>query len=304
MTVEPLHDWEKTGLTKLASGGSSPGMEEALKLLQQMNQNPQAFAKRNTNPMATGYLKQAGAATTAGMAPVTQAEIDQFMNPYTEDVINASVNRLSEAGQKARAAINASQGVRGARSFGDTAHGVRLGEIDKELLSKEGDITASYKYQGVMDALKQINEQRNRSMSGGGQFGNLAGTAQNITSNAADIGFKGAGGMFDMGQGITGQNTENARNTVDAGNYVRTYNQGVNDLIGNDMLAEQGFDANQISQVLNWLKSFESGTDGAKPGTNSLETMGGALSAGAAGLDAYSLNNSISNMIRNNPGIF
>lgn len=273
MTVEPLHAWEREGLSNLASPGLLGGgsMLKANTMLQEMTADPAAFAKKYMNPEAMGYLRNGADATSAAMTPITMQDVQGIANPFS----SALKNRLTEQGNRARAAIIANQGMRGARSFGDTAQGVRQGMLDQEMLSKSSDID----FNTFESALQQLQQMRDRSLSAGGQFGNLATTAQGITSNANQTGLGGLSALFGAGSAMTQNGIDSIKNKIAAGNYVRTYNQGVNDLIGNDLLAEIADPAKKISTVLDWLRSFESGTAGATPKANSLQTAGGGLSA-------------------------
>jgi len=282
MTVEPLHQWEKTGLSSLANPGllGDGSMVKANQMLQEMNANPAAFAAKYTNPKATEYLDKAGQYTADATKGISMDEIMDVSNPFS----SAVKNRLSEAGQKARAAVMANQGMRGARSFGDTSQGVRLGEIDKELLSKGADVD----YSSFNDARTLLNQMRDRTLSAGGQFSNIAGQAQDVTNSAAGTGMAGIAQMYNSGQGLTQQGMENIKNQIGAGNYIRTYNQGVSDLIGSDMQAEIADPASKMSQVLSWLQQFQSQTGGATPGANTMETIGGVGTIAGGLLDRFS----------------
>lgn len=275
MTVEPLNSWEKTGLSSLANPGQLAGgsMDMVNKILQQMAQNPQAFAAQNTNPLATQYSKQAGDLTTASTAPITQSEVAGVANPFSA----ALKDQLTQAGQKARAAITANQGLRGARSFGDTSQGNEMGLLDQGITNAGANID----YSTFQDALSQLQAERGRTLSAGGQLGTLATGAQGITSNASSGGLAGLSALFGAGSNITQQGLDNIKNQIGAGNYVRTYNQGVNDLIGQDIQAGNSYPTTNLTNIMNLLKNFQSGTAGAVPGANSLETAGGGLTAGS-----------------------
>lgn len=266
LTAEPLHQWEKSGLSTIAGQQINPAMTDALTQLRNMQGNPQGFAANYTNPQATQFLTNAGEAAAAGSAPITGQQIQDFANPY----VSAVKNRLTEAGERARAALTATEGMRGARSFGDTATGVRQGMLDQELLSKGADID----YQGYQDAITGLQNERNRSLQGASAFGNLATGAQNITSGAINTGLGGITKLYDAGAGITDAQSGIAQNQINAGQYIRNYNQNINDQIGNNMLAEQGYPASQINNILGWLQNYQSGNSFA-PTANSLQTAGG-----------------------------
>lgn len=273
-TVEPLHQYEKNALMASANPGllGGGGMVDAQRMLRDYMGNPSAMMGQYTNPLATQYMQQAGTAINSGMAPITAQEVQSIQNPFT-DVLKA---RLSEAGEKTRAAILANQGTRGARSFGDTVQADRMSSLDKEMLMGNREID----YQGFQDALGILENMRNRNMAGGQALGSLGTQAQGITESAAGLGLANIASLFRMGQEQTAQNERNINRQLGAGAYIRDYNQRINDAIGNDMLAEQGNDANKVSQILGWLKSYQSGTDGSSPGANSLQRAAGLAQIG------------------------
>lgn len=268
MTVEPLHNWEKEALTTVANppmfGGGS--MVMANEMLQKMMSNPAAFTSQYVNPMATDYMTRAGDATEGAMRQIGFDEVQGMANPYASSL----KNRLNEAGAAARAAIAARQGMRGGRSFGDTSTGIRQGMIDQELLSKGSDID----YNTWNDSYARLQDERGRMMQGGAQFGNLASGAQGITNSAAQAGLAGINALFGAGRELTDVGWGNVNNKMRAGQYVRNYNQNINDMIGSDILASQQWEPAQIERLQNMLKGFESGNTYA-PKANSLQQIGG-----------------------------
>jgi hypothetical protein len=288
MTVEPLHQFEQAGLTQLAQPPAygQGSMTMANQMLQQMMQNPQQAIANYTNPMATQYMQRAGDVTGQAINPITMQEIEGFRNPYA----SAMKARLNEQGERARAAIMANQGVRGARSFGDTSQGVRQGMLDQEMLSKGSDID----YNTYESSLQQLNTMRDRMMQGGSQFGNLGTQAQGISSSAMQSALGGMGQLFGAGQQLTEVGRQTAQDKLGAGNYIRTYNQGVNDMIGNDILASIQDNPNKMAQVMQLLEGFKSGTTTTSGGgANSLQQLGGLATAGGGLLD-YLGNTSVS----------
>ncbi len=293
MTVEPLHQWEKAGLSEMAAPPAygQGSMTQANQYLQQMLANPQAAISQFTNPMATkmlegaqGYMGESASTTRSAINPITMQEVSGIQNPYSQ----ALKTRLTEQGDRARAAILANQGVRGGRSFGDTAQGVRQGMLDQELLSKSSDID----YNTYESALGQLQKMRDRTLQGAGQFGNLAGTAisgagqaQNISNSAYGNAQNAASAVFGAGSQLTDLGRQTVQDRVGAGNYVREYNQGVNDMIGSDILSGIQDEPQKMTQVLNWLKSFESGQGQTGGGANTFQQVGGLAQYGGGLLD-------------------
>lgn len=269
MTVEPLHQWEKSGLAALAGLGNNGAQltGTAIQKLQELLTNPQTAATTYIDPNATKYTGQAAEAMQAGRAPVTLDEVLGIANPFAE----ALKTRLNESGAAARAAITANQGMRGGRSFGDISTGMRLGSLDKEMLSKSGDID----FQTFEQALAQINAARGRDITVGSGLGSLAGLTQDIFTS----GLSGAGTAASK---LYGTGREGIQDQITAGTAIRDYNQGINDQIGNNIIASQNDEAQKIQDALRLIEQMTGNVQYQTP-QNSLTKAGGIASV-AGGL--------------------
>lgn len=249
---EPLHSWEKTALTGLSNTGNTAGsaeMQGVMKVLQQMTGGNYDF------------LGQGNTATQSAIKPVTMDEITGVANPYAEGL----KSNLSATAQKLRAQIDAGQGSRGARSFGDTSTGVQHGLLNDKIVDASNQID----YQAFDDARAQLNTERNRSLSGGGQFGNLAGT---------QIG--GANALAGVAGDVRTNSINDILNQLKSGAYVRDYNQNINDVMRNDILGESQYPAQQLSSIMQLLQNYQSGGSYHTPGKTSTATqVGGILGA-------------------------
>jgi len=302
--AEPLTGWEKSGLTGLATatglqGGLGSGSVNAMN---SMLSDPQSYAQQFVNPQATQYMTSAGDYTGRGAAPITMQQVQEAANPYS----NALTNRLTEAGERAKAALSASLGGRGGRSFGDMSTGVRQGELDKEMLSKGNDI----QYQTFEDAKKFLQEQRGREMTAGGQYGNLASGAQGLTTSGMNAGLTTIGAASDLGQRTRENTLENFQRQAKAGQYVREYNQGVNDVVAGQLSGQQSFDQNQLSNIMELLKAYQSGTSSTtSPTTSTAQKIGSGVGVLGTGIAQYeqgqnNLLNDINSSISLNPNLF
>jgi hypothetical protein len=273
MTVEPLNQWQKEALDMLANPGQlgQGGITEGIAAIKKMLANPSQFTAQFTNPQATQFNQQAADMVKSGVAPVTQEEVMGVANPFAE----ALKSKLSEAGARARASLTARQGMRGAASFGDSSFALRQGEIDRGLIQGGADID----YQTFRDALEQINTSRNRQVTGGSTMGSIAGNAQDVTSNAANIGLGAAGKLFDAGTSATETGFNAIKNKLGAGTAVQQYNQGVNDLIGQDITGQQDYERQMLDNLTALLGKYSGGSSVAVPTTNSLTKIGGTASA-------------------------
>ena len=278
MTAEPLHQWEKSALTGQASGVPMGGanIDAASNLANNFNQE----VRRATNPLATEYMQKAGGMLEGVGGPISAADIEQYFNPYQQNVEQAALGRLDEYGKKARAALVANLGERGSRSFGDTSTGVRLSGLDQELLSKAGDISSGLLYQGWQDALGQANTDRGRQVTGAQTYGNLGQQTQGITNSAADTVMSRINAMVSAGQTQNTMGRTALDDQLTAGNYVRNYNQGINDFIGQESAASNNSQADRTKELLALLNTL-SGGQGYAPTTNSAQQIGGLLQAGA-----------------------
>lgn len=269
LSTVPMNTYQTTALDTLANPGNSAGgsLGGANRMLQEMNADPSAFAAKYLNPQAADYMNKAGDYTQQGAAPITLDEVNSVANPFS----SALKARLTESGAKARAAILANQGTRGARSFGDTVQGTREGALDAELLNKGNDID----YQGFQDAKAMLTDMRNRSMAAGGQFGNLSTAAQGNTASAMGMGVNGATTEAALGKTLADQKRSQSIDRLGSGQSFYDYNKQIADKTEADIMAEQGDAQAKIDQFLARIKSLESGTAGAVPGANGLETAGG-----------------------------
>ena len=238
---EPLHEWEKTGLTALSKGVDTSQMQGALSQLQGLLGN-------------NGMLERA-------TASVNPNEVATMQNPYSQSL----KDKLSTSAQQIRAAATSQQGLRGGRSFGDTATGVQMGMIDQGQLQGEADID----YQTWQDSLGQINNERNRLLSGAG------------------LGVAGAQTQYNMADGIGQQGVQNALGQMQAGNYVRGYNQNLNDIVKSELLAKQGDPLARLQNSLGLTGAFSGSTSSGQSGgmANNMQQFGGLMQGlGGSGL--------------------
>ena len=289
MTVEPLHQWEKSGLSGLASvgQGGAAASQAAMNQFSTMLSNPQSFAQLYTSPYFKQYLDSASGALADGTKPVTMEEIQEVANPYADHL----KTQLSEEGERARAQITAALGNRGARSFGDTVSGNRLSAVDKSVIDGMGDIN----YKIFQDALGQVNTNRNRSFNAANGYQGLAGLSQQGFGNAIGLGIDGASRQFDMGRTALSD-------TIDAGKYVRSYNQGINDQIGSEIKASQNQDITNLQTMVDLImRAYGGGSSMPVEKANSLQQVGAGLT-GLYGLGKYLNTGTVNNLPWTSPG--
>ena len=135
-----------------------------------------------SQPIINQGLEQVG----LGAAPVGQEQIDQYMNPYIQSVIDASVAQLNNQAGRDRVQRNASLSNRGSFLNED-----RRGIIDN--VANEGtnrtmaEMVSSLYANGFQNAMGQANTQKGFNQAAAGQYGNFANQQQqqSITDAAA-----------------------------------------------------------------------------------------------------------------------
>jgi hypothetical protein len=292
--IEPLHQYERTGLqtagsTQLLGGG---GMVDAQKMLRDIigsaDLSGMSSGAKNLYGMGSDYYKQAGEQIGQGAREITPEEIAARQSPYMSQVIDASLNRLSESGQRARAALDANLRQRGGASFGGNQSSIRQAEIDKELLSKEGDIRASYGQQGWQDSQAAIQADRNRQLTAGQNYGNLGSGTASTAGNMLSQAIAPANNLFGMGQAQTNQAYTTAQNQQNAGQYIRNYNQNIADMTQQDYINAQNYPQQQIGQIQTLLKPYESQTStGGGTSQTGASTAGGIIGAASKVLGGF-----------------
>lgn len=286
ITAEPFNDYQRSALSSLGSpvGGQQGFYQQSNDLFKQagnaygaINANPQQAAGNYTNPIATQALGNMGNLIQQGTQGLNQGAIDQYMNPYQDQVINASISRLNDAGERARAKLLAGQGQRGARSFGDTGYGVALGDLAKDMVSQERDLTSNLLYNGFNNAVNQFNTQQNRTLQGAQQYGQQAGTAQDIFSNAIGNAGTTANNLGSMAGTLRNVTLNNLQNQLYAGDRVQEYNQGIANQVGGNISGAQNYLGNQLSGLAEYLKAFTPTQYGTVQQPNTASKIAGTL---------------------------
>lgn len=287
-TIDPIHQYTKAGLQQLAEPPAygQGSMAMANQYLQNLLNTTQPI-----NPMADQYLQEAGGMVSGSAAPITMEDIEAIRNPYSQ----ALQDRLTEQGRQARAAILAHQGTRGGQSFGDTSQGVRESYLDAEMLRGRQDID----FNTYESAISQLQNQRGRELQAGNTMGNLGATAQNVTGAGVNNALNLASGVFGSGKYLTELGRQNASDQIEAGEFIRRYNQSVNDQIAANILGEANYEPQQLATVQNLLAGFQSGTGYTPMSTPSTLTR---IGGGATALSGYLNTPTVGNLPWTTPG--
>lgn len=132
--------------------------------------NPQdTQAAQNVYQQSSNAYRGALGATGAAMAG---PQISRFMNPYTQQVTNQTLQNLES--QRQTQALNTAAQARRAGAFGGSRHGVADALTNEAFAKQAAQTAANLNMQGYNTALGAAQAQQNLMMQGGSQLGNLA----------------------------------------------------------------------------------------------------------------------------------
>jgi hypothetical protein len=165
-----------TGATQSAPAGTIPG------------------GGWNVNQAAAGGQQAAMAGTAQGMmygGPSGQ-EIQSYMNPYQQNVIDNSVNDLDRARQMS---INQDGATATSQSaYGGDRHGLVEAETNRNFADATARMSAGLNMAGYQNAQSSAMEAQRMRQAAGNQMGGMAGNAfnmgQTINSNLASAGLQ------------------------------------------------------------------------------------------------------------------
>ena len=136
----------------------------------------QQYARQRGFEQARAYEPDLGMArglTSLSVAPIGQADITQYMNPYqtqvTQNVLDEMRRRSDIEGQQiSDAAVRSG-------AFGGARHGVQESERMRNLREQQSRTAAEMRQQNYQQALAAAQAQKAQQLSGAGAFGNIAG---------------------------------------------------------------------------------------------------------------------------------
>lgn len=138
---------------------------------------------RDRAGVAPGMTQSGFDATTGAMRDFTQADLDQYQNPYNRQVTQEALNELYRRNDQQRLMDHDAASRVGA--FGGSRQAVADSMRERNTSQLAGQITAQGAQKGWDEAINQFNTQRGRELSAGAQMGELGKTYASTT--AADI---------------------------------------------------------------------------------------------------------------------
>lgn len=149
--------------------------------------NPQ----NTTTPSVFNQASQAYTGALAGTAASAAApNVQQFMNPYTQEVINRTRGDIATAQQQAMNQLGAQAQQAGA--FGGSRHGVAEALTNQGFIDQLANTSAQLRQQGYGQALGAAQNLQQQRLAAAGQLGSLAqqglGMGMNISQQQAQQG--------------------------------------------------------------------------------------------------------------------
>jgi hypothetical protein len=235
----------------------------------------------STNPNLAGYAP-------TGTMRSRMGDLSAFMNPQTDNILNAALRNLDNQGSKARNRMGTEAFSSGA--YGDARHGVESGMLDKELAESAGDLTADIQggaFERAMGYLgNDVDRENNNFNAGMGWMGQDIDRSINTEFQNAQLDnqwFNNQLQAMGLGQSIHQNGLTNGMNYADALLGLDQYDRGINqdelNVKYDDWTTKRGWDADKLSQFLSFVQGTpsETSTTSSSPNNSWASLLGAAL---------------------------
>jgi hypothetical protein len=135
------------------------------------------------------------AAGKAATQRFTDADVGAYMSPYMNNVVDASLSRLTQYGDQMRKGIGSR--AHNAGAFGDARHGVAEGELNRSLGDTAGQMIAQGNQAAYQDAVRAWGADNTTNLQGANALANMAGAGQKM--GLTDIGALMQSGALQRG---------------------------------------------------------------------------------------------------------
>ena len=222
--------------------GYNPAQQAAYDLAQSSVgvQNPYISSASGMMQSAADYQPQQVGASTIGYDAVTapnflQGDVQKYMNPYTQNVIDASMLDLKSANDLALQQIN--QQASGARAFGGSRQGVAEALQRSQAAQGAGRMSADLRNQSYNQAVAAMQADQGRQMQA-----SLANQQAGMTAGAANQSAQMQAALANQqaGIGASGQRLTAANSLAGLGAQAQAANQAdISQLTQAGMLQQQ-----------------------------------------------------------------
>lgn len=254
--VEPLNQWQKQAVNRF--GAANPYNDKVERMLG-----------------GAAYTFNAQPYIDSSRQSFTGDNVDQYMNPYIQQVVDRSVDaiRRNTANQMSGANSAATQ----AGAFGSTRDAVMRSKILEGENRQVGDTSAGLYAQGYESGRNQFNTERGRDLQAAGtgmQNEQLRSSAELARANAMS--------------GLADNYRQSTYDMMYGGDKVQQNNQALLDYMNQERLAQADYGKNQLnwySDIVNAFPQAGGQVTQARPSTLQ-SALGGAM-AGAGLYNSY-----------------
>lgn len=150
--------------------------------------NPSNFAPAAVNQQQTTAANYFAQPVTPISSDALNSGIQQYSNPFIQDVINYSTNDLNNEAGQINSNINSQADAAG--GFGSTRQGILQAQLQKNLLNSVGQMSANANSSNfnnaVTNTLNQYNTANSQTASNMANEGNLGNTFEQIQTGIQD----------------------------------------------------------------------------------------------------------------------
>jgi hypothetical protein len=175
----------KGGGTQVTSTEIDPQIkEEYFKNLEQARSVAGALPVQQFAGFNPLYQRGEEALTNIGLTPFNQASIQEFMNPYEQQVIQGTLGDIEQSRQMA--AMQNAQQATAARAFGGSRYGVQQSLTDQGALAQAAKTAAQMRQQGYGQAAQMAQAARQMGLQGAQTVLGLGGARQQFAQQQLD----------------------------------------------------------------------------------------------------------------------
>lgn len=196
--------------------------------------------------------------------------VSAYKNPFDQNVLDAAIRDIGDATTRRRNQLGTEAFSAGA--FGDARHGIESAQLTEDALKTIGDFSGKLNREGYESAMGWLNTDLDRQTNTAFQNAMLD---QNWLNNQI--------GLLNLGSNFDQLGLANASSFADALMALDQYDrditqQGLN-IQFEDWLAQQGWDANQVNQLLGVLTAQPQATQttSTSPNNQWANLLGSAL---------------------------
>ena len=289
--------------------GFQPLQENAFQQIGQLGTAPQLDAASGiagiagSRALGSQYNPSQFNAQQVGTQDYTGSNVNQYMNPYMQNVVDIQQREAQRQGDIA-GTQRAGQATRSG-AFGGSRAAIMDAEANRNLAMQKGDIQAQGQNAAFQNAQQQFNQQQQASLQAqqANQGANL--NAQQLGEQSrqygAGYGMQGlqtglsaAGQLGQLGQTMYGQQVGNIGLQQQAGAQQQALEQGkINQQI-QDYATAQQYPMMQLANMSNLLRGLpmqSATTQSYQAAPSTLSQVAGLGTAGIAGLGLYNTMN-------------